>query len=261
MFVFSMNYSRWTPSGELRIFFYFQLFVTSDHPTFICTICEANLRLAAKISNDIQAMEKCWNQYIDEMHMLKEVKEEYVDDEDINFETVEMTIEPVDQMYHVDYLDGNSKATEFEQHRYDLDDSVDNYDESMGDLNEDQENDSPEVSSAQANVCNRCNTTSLTLAELETHQQNCHAEVPQFACDICHARYSSRYGIHTHMKRHMQQGSTNRTGSKIIKRYKCSKCDERFSKKHDLHEHEHRHTTGVCIISNWRLTRLLIWIV
>lgn len=195
--------------------------------------------MAAKISNDIQAIEKCWNKYIEEVRDLKEVKVEYVDDEDVIFETVEMTIEPVDQMYHVDYLDNDSRP-EHEAHIYDVDGSVENYDErSTSGSNENDENDSPKM-----NDCDRCNITGMSLAELKTHQQNCHPETPQFACDICNARYSSRYGILTHMKRHMQ-GSTDGTKTRIVKRYECDQCGERFSKKQDLIEHELLHT-GVC---------------
>ncbi|XP_037032937.1 zinc finger protein 37 homolog [Bradysia coprophila] len=219
------------------------LYVTADHPAFICTICEANLRLAAKISNDIQAIEKCWNKYIEEMHTLKEVKVEYVDDEEVNFETVEMIIEPVDQMYHVDYLDVDSKP-EYEPHSYVADGSVENYDDSISDSNENDENDSPKLSSSpKSKGCDRCNMTGLLPDELKTHQQRCHKETPQFACDICQARYSSRYGIHTHMKRHMQ-GSTNKAGSKLIKRYECDHCGDRFSKKQNLMEHALRHAGG-----------------
>lgn len=214
-----------------------------------------NLRMAVKIRNDITDIEKCWQKYISQMHSLKEIKIEEVDDESVNFETVEMIIEPVEpinRMYFpswhdedVDYLDMDSKHdSEKKCESYDYDDgSIDNNYESIG-SDDNQENMVRDTKVWAINSCQHCNETDLTRAELKLHQQTFHpnnSNAEQFVCDICRARYSSRYGIRTHMKRHMQ-GSTEGANLKSIKRYQCSRCDERFSKKVLLVEHELRHS-------------------
>lgn len=187
------------------------------------------------------------------MPLLHDIKIEEVDDDSVNFETVEMTIEPVDQMYspassydeNGDYLDMDSRpkyGTKEESCSYDGD-----IYESINELDDHQEN-IPRItrisSIAERKDCEHCDTAGLTHAELKTHQQSCHPEVwdaPQFKCDICLKMYSSRYGIRTHMKRHMQ-GSTDANTLKRVKRYQCSKCVERFNKKVLLVEHELRHS-------------------
>lgn len=187
------------------------------------------------------------------MPRLKDIKIEEVDDESINFETVEMTIEPVDQMYSSssyddgdgEYLDMDAKpnyGTKYESCSYDGE-----IYESISDSEDNQENVkriTKMSSTAEKHDCEHCETVGWTLTELRLHQQSCHPETLdalQFKCDICLKIYSSRYGIRTHMKRHMQ-GSTVSTSSKRIKRYKCSCCEERFSKKVLLVEHELRHS-------------------
>lgn len=179
-------------------------------------------------------IERCWKQYIDEIPVITEIKIEDEDDEDDEigtFETLEMTIEPVEPMSgidgDVDYLDMDMKG---------------GYD-STSDLDDTGEYTIVEASSKKID-CEHCDVTDLTQAELRIHQQKFHPEVvdaPQFICDICKARYSSRYGIRTHMTRHMQIGTSVRERIKHIKRYQCSTCAERFNKKADLVEHELRH--------------------
>lgn len=238
----------------------FQLLLSPDRPTFVCSKCEANLRTTVKIRNDIKQIEKCWTQYIDELYLQKQIKIEEVDEASVKFETVEMIIEPVDQMYSSssydgdgDYLDMDSRpeyANKYESGSYEDGGCIDAY-ESTSDLDDNEEKftriveTSPSI--AQKFNCENCHTTGLTRVGLRMHQQNCHSDVldsPQFSCDICLKEYSSRYGILTHMKRH-KQGSTV-AGSKQIERYQCSSCDERFSKKVLLAEHELRHS-GVSI--------------
>lgn len=252
----------------LNLEIFFQLWFSPDHPTFVCNACETNLRAAAKIRNDITQIEKCWDKYIEEMPLMNDIKIEEVDDESMNFETVEMTIEPVDQMYTSssyddgdgDYLDMDLKpkyGNKYETCSYD----GDTY-ESISDLDDTQQNITSIAkiaSVAEKHNCEHCNTSGLTQTELRIHQQSCHPETldaPQFKCDICLKIYSSRYGIRTHMKRHMQ-GSTEATSSKRIKRYKCSSCEERFSKKVLLVEHELRHS-GVSMQPNFSC--LQIWL-
>lgn len=223
--------------------------LSSDHPSFVCNKCETNVRAAVKIRNDIREIEKCWKKYIDEMHLLREVKIEEVDDDSVNFETVEMIIEPVDEIYNdadVDYTEFDSDS----RLEYDDDGAINNY--SISDLDDSQDDKMYPIS--EKNYCEHFNKKELTQVELKLHQQSYHPEMltaSQFKCDICKARYSSRHGIRTHMKRHMQ-GSADGTSSKKIKRYKCSSCDERFSKKVLLVEHELRHS-GVSVALNFLL--------
>ncbi len=214
------------------------MLISSDHPAWVCNRCESNLRAAVKIRRDITQIEECWSKYIDEMHAINEIKIE--DDENENFETVEMTIEPVDHMYNstaygADYLDDSKSEHErnYESRSADDDASIDNFGGSVSDLNDSQDK------FVEKKNC----TVVLSRIDLQKSYPEV-ATVSQFKCDICEARYSSRYGIRTHMKRHMQ-GSADSTSLKKIKRYQCSKCDERFSKKILLEEHELRHL-GVC---------------
>lgn len=229
--------------------------LSSEYPTFICFRCDKNLRTAAKIRNDIIHIEKCWKQYIDERPVITEIKIEDDDDENGTFETVEMIIEPVEPMNsllsnfdgEVDYLDMDMKpafGTKFESCNYD-DGSFDNYD-STNDLNDTGDSDSHVLKTSTDKVnCSHCDTSDLTQVELQIHQQKYHPEIAdahQFICDICQAKYSSRYGIRTHMKRHMQIVTSGVERIKRIKRYQCSTCDERFNKKVMLVEHELRHS-------------------
>lgn len=247
----SLSNCRW-PLNRIT---FFQLSFSPDHPSFICNKCESNLRIAVKIRNDITQIEKCWTQYITEMHVLKEVKVEDVDDENAEFETVEMIIEPVDQMYSsydADYLEMDSKP-DYDCYSYD----GDNYDATNSDDNFDENNqeigDVAKISSFPEKFnCKHCDTTGLSRAQLRVHQKSCHSKelnVSQYVCDICQARYSSRYGIRTHMKRHMQ-GSAENSSSKVVRRYQCTKCNERFSRKVLLDEHELRHTGVRCVSNN-----------
>lgn len=228
--------------------------LSADHPTFVCSKCETNLRTIAKYRNDIMQIERCWTQYIDEMHLLEKIKVEELDDDSVKFETVEMIIEPVDQMYSsssmdgdVDFLDVDSRpeyGSKYESYNYEDGGSIDVY-ETSSDLDDDQENRITETlpSIEERTNCENCNTAGLTPVELRIHQRNCHPEVldaPQFSCDICQKAYSSRYGILTHMKRHKQGSAAAK--SKRIDRYQCSSCDERFSKKTLLTEHELCHS-------------------
>lgn len=203
-------------------------------------------------------MEKYWKKYI-EIPVIKEIKIEDEDDESITFETVEMIIEPVEPMTSsssgfdgdVDYLDGEEKPdfeAKYESFSYD-DGSID-----ISDLDDTQDSDTRDVklySMTNKRSCQDCDVTGLTTVQLRMHQQSCHPEslgATQFVCDVCQKTYSSRYGIRTHMKRHMQTGSAETERPKRIKRYQCSSCDERFSKKTLLVEHELRHS-GVSAIN------------
>jgi len=147
-----------------------------------------------------------------------------------------MIIEPVEPMMSSssgfdgdgDYLDMDMKG---------------DYD-SISDLDDTGDYNSHMVEADKVN-CEHCEETDLTQLELQIHQRKCHPEIvdaAQFICDICNVRYSSRYGIRTHMKRHMQIGTSASERIKHIKRYQCSTCAERFNKKADLVEHELRHS-------------------
>lgn len=92
------------------------------------------------------------------------------------------------------------------------------------------------------NNCQYCEVTDLTQNELRQHQRNCHpgiVELPNFTCDVCEKTYSSRHGIRTHMKRHMQHRPNEIQRST---RYKCSVCDKTFTKKSQLDEHDLTHS-------------------
>lgn len=184
-------------------------------------------------------MEKCWKKYIDEMLTAKQIKiEEDDDDENINFETVEMVIEPVDPCFDVDdylYIDTKPDINY---------DGGSNYD-SLTDFDEYDDNSRVMSIPPKVHDCQYCNETGLSRTELRIHQQNDHPEMLvtlQLKCDICGKIYSSRYGIRTHMKRHIQIGSTEVEPSKKIKRYKCTTCNETFNKKVQLAQHELLHS-------------------
>ncbi|KAJ6645487.1 Zinc finger protein [Pseudolycoriella hygida] len=226
------------------------LSLSLDYPDFVCGKCESKLQTAIKIRNDIEEIEKCWKQYINEMHVVRDVKVEDLDEEYDKFETVEILIEPVHQE-DLDYLNSSSSTLKYEN-QYEsyvcedyISDGMDDVLETSNPTIETHDDADNPLEAIEKMDCKESDASPKECDVLKKKSRPETTETTQLSCDICKKTYSSRHGIRAHMERHAQGSTDLASRSKLIMRYKCHSCNERFDKKKLLEEHEMRHSGNV----------------